>query len=265
MTIGEAPPRARPTLVNAAVVLAAAGAVAAVYAVSVGSDRGRSFDHRARFAAYAENGRVDMAVGALLDIVVPLAAAALAVLIARFAVIGTRRRILMGLGVFAGANLATQGLKALLGATDPIGGEALRQTTGAFPSGHAAIATSVVVAALVALPRLGTPTVVIGGAFAVAVSVALVVAGWHYPSDIVAANLIPLAAIALVPGIVSARPVRHGLIVGTAMAVPLAVMAAASAATTDTVATSALVALGSVAVAASAAGTIIAARSLIVS
>jgi membrane-associated phospholipid phosphatase len=61
----------------------------------------------------------------------------------------------------------------------------------AFPSGHATAAMSLALAAaLVAPSRWRLATAIVGGCFAVAVSLALMTQGWHFPSDVLAGLLI---------------------------------------------------------------------------
>jgi membrane-associated phospholipid phosphatase len=61
----------------------------------------------------------------------------------------------------------------------------------AFPSGHATAAMSLALAAaLVAPSRWRLPTAIVGGSFVLAVSLALLIQGWHFPSDVLAGLLI---------------------------------------------------------------------------
>jgi membrane-associated phospholipid phosphatase len=61
----------------------------------------------------------------------------------------------------------------------------------AFPSGHATAAMSLALAAaLVAPSRWRVPTAIVGGSFVLAVSLALMIQGWHFPSDVLAGLLI---------------------------------------------------------------------------
>jgi membrane-associated phospholipid phosphatase len=93
--------------------------------------------------------------------------------------------------LIAGANVTTQLLKYLLVRPD-FGVDPERAAAGnSLPSGHAAIAASVAVALILVLPRqvrvLGA---FVGVAYAAAAGVATLSAGWHRPSDAVAAFLI---------------------------------------------------------------------------
>jgi membrane-associated phospholipid phosphatase len=61
----------------------------------------------------------------------------------------------------------------------------------AFPSGHATAAMALALAAaLVAPSRWRLPTAIVGGSFVLVVSVALMIQGWHFPSDVLAGLLI---------------------------------------------------------------------------
>ncbi|WP_217921866.1 phosphatase PAP2 family protein [Miltoncostaea oceani] len=111
---------------------------------------------------------------------------------------GVRRAGVVAAAAGAGP-LAAWVLAAALGATDPVGGEALRASQGAFPSGHAAVAMSLGLGLVIALPPRGR---VAGGivatAFATSVAAGVMALGWHYPSDVLGALLVSIAAAALV-------------------------------------------------------------------
>ncbi len=98
---------------------------------------------------------------------------------------------LVALLFIAGANLTTQVLKA--GLYRPMYGvDKLRDQAGnSFPSGHTTAAAAVAVALVFVLPaRVRGIGTVLGAAFAGLVGVATLSAGWHRPSDAVAAMLI---------------------------------------------------------------------------
>jgi membrane-associated phospholipid phosphatase len=60
-----------------------------------------------------------------------------------------------------------------------------------WPSGHSTAAmTLALCAVLVAPPTLRAATAVVGGAFAVGIGYALLVLGWHYPSDVLGGFLV---------------------------------------------------------------------------
>ena len=110
-----------------------------------------------------------------------------------------------GAVLVAGANAITQLLKHLvIERPDYVDayGPSLGYGPNALPSGHVTLAASVVIAALIVLPRAAAPLVVLIGAACVAlVAVATVVTGWHRPSDIVAALLVCAGWAALVASV----------------------------------------------------------------
>jgi membrane-associated phospholipid phosphatase len=90
------------------------------------------------------------------------------------------------------ANIVTQVVK--IAAAHPryqpiLGSDQLSGTV--FPSGHATAAMSLALAAVLVAPSRWRPaTAIVGGAFALAVSIALVIQGWHYPSDVLGGFLV---------------------------------------------------------------------------
>lgn len=66
--------------------------------------------------------------------------------------------------------------------------------TNSLPSGHTTIVASLVLGALLVVPRAARPMVGLAGAVGIAVTgVGTVVAGWHRPSDVVAGLAVTLA------------------------------------------------------------------------
>ena len=100
------------------------------------------------------------------------------------------------LGAIGGANVATQVLKrlvfdrpALMGVDDPFGSH------NSFPSGHATIVMSVVLALFMVLPESANVPLAIGGwAFVSLIGATMVEQGWHRPSDAIAGYLVATAA-----------------------------------------------------------------------
>ncbi|HTU15818.1 MAG TPA: phosphatase PAP2 family protein [Solirubrobacterales bacterium] len=100
--------------------------------------------------------------------------------------------LLVATAVFVGANLTTQALKVMLahprlqgalGASYPV--------QIAYPSGHATAAISAGFALwLVAPPRWRALAALVGGAYALVVAVGVVLAGWHFISDVFGAMLV---------------------------------------------------------------------------
>jgi membrane-associated phospholipid phosphatase len=139
--------------------------------------------------------------------------------------LGRVRAALGALLVIGGANATTQVLKPSVG-------------HDRFPSGHATVAMSLAVAAvLVAPPAWKLLTSLLGAAYAAGVGVSLVIQAAHYPSDVAAGYLVAGAwagAVAAALPDDPARPregsVRTGLVVtglavvGFAVAVAVAVV-----------------------------------------
>lgn len=100
--------------------------------------------------------------------------------------------------VVAGANVTTQALKHTLLARPDLG----LGTLNSLPSGHTTVVASAVGAALLVAPRAWRPLVaLLGGAATTLTGASTVVAGWHRPSDVVAAlavSLVWTAGVALV-------------------------------------------------------------------
>jgi membrane-associated phospholipid phosphatase len=158
----------------------------------VGTAHGQSLDT----IALAGNTIGHDRVGTVVDTV--LNAMSLVSLLVATAGIGfialVRRRI--GLAItatvmVAGANITTQLLK--YGIPRPeFGVDAERTGAGnSFPSGHATIAASVAVALVLVLPqRIRGIVAILGAVYIGLAGVATLSAGWHRPSDAVAATLV---------------------------------------------------------------------------
>ncbi len=98
----------------------------------------------------------------------------------------------------AGANLTTQVLKRVILERPNLIGEIGQATANSFPSGHVTIAASLVLAALLVIPRaLRVPGAILGAAYVAAVAMSTLAAGWHRMADAVGAILIALAWTAL--------------------------------------------------------------------
>ena len=104
---------------------------------------------------------------------------------------GRKRQAVGAVVLVAGACLTSQLIKVAAAHPryQPILLHQLPDT--AFPSGHATAAMSLALAAaLVAPSRWRLPTAIVGGSFVLAVSLALMIQGWHFPSDVLAGLLI---------------------------------------------------------------------------
>jgi len=108
-----------------------------------------------------------------------------------------RGRFLLALGaiaVLAGANVTTQVLKEVLPRPVLLPEQEEIILQNSLPSGHTTVAASIAVAALLIAPRrFRGPVAVVGVVYAAAVGVATLAAGWHRPSDAVAAYAVVVA------------------------------------------------------------------------
>jgi len=114
-----------------------------------------------------------------------------------------RRRWALAVGALAlvaVSNVTTQLLKHQILTRPDLGNSSLNS----FPSGHTTAAASLAMAALLVVPPRLRWLVAIVGAVSVAVTgVGTVVAGWHRPSDVVAALLVTLAVGSAVVGLLA--------------------------------------------------------------
>ncbi len=172
-------------------------AVAGIWAVWRGfvlSRTGRAADMGALEGAEFGRNQLWTAAEQVLDVIsVPLLAA---VLIATVLLAVLRRRVVLGVQValiMGGANLTTQVLKRWVLDRPDVGIDA-DHLVPSLPSGHTTAAASVAVALLLVVPRRLRPlTAVAGALYTVVTGVSTLVAGWHRPSDVVAAVLVVLA------------------------------------------------------------------------
>jgi membrane-associated phospholipid phosphatase len=176
------------------VVLAAAEAVAfvAVARFFVHTEHGQLLDTVALTGNSIGRVRIEQLVDTILN---TLSAVSLVIATATVGFIALiRRRIAVAFGailLIAGANLTTQVCKEFL-IRPNLGVDVERAAAGnSLPSGHTTLAGSVAVALVLVLPW-GTRGIggVLGAVFAAAAGVATLSAGWHRPSDAVAAMLI---------------------------------------------------------------------------
>lgn len=153
------------------------------------SHRGQAWDDAAMHAVMA--GRdTRLTVLSLLGYV---GIGALVAVVAACAVVSVLRgRIALAVGavvVIAGSNVTTQLLKHSLLDRPDLG----LGTLNSLPSGHTTVVASAVGASLLVAPRAWRPVVALGGGFATTVTGAsTIVAGWHRPSDVVAALAVAL-------------------------------------------------------------------------
>jgi membrane-associated phospholipid phosphatase len=175
--------------------LAGAGVVlfGALYAIAVETRWG----HRAGNAALA--GRHHQApdlVRGSLDLLNTVSVASLAVAGGTICVIGLARGG-WRLGIGAGstillANVTTQVLKRVILTRPQFADQGDAGHIGnSLPSGHATVAMSLAVGiALISPPRYRATATATAGLYAMAVGAATITAGWHRPSDVMAASLV---------------------------------------------------------------------------
>ncbi len=192
--------------------LAFAGLCAAlaivVYVIAFDTGRGLGWDAHVLQAATAERAipSVQNASSGLFDTIdvgslVLLGGGIVGVAL----LLGRRRAALAAALLIAGANATTQALKPGLGALHPFG-DARAQIHSSFPSGHATVAMSIALAAVLVAPTGWKLLAALGGAaYAAAVGISLLVQASHYPSDVAGAFLLT-GAWAAIAALLTDRP-----------------------------------------------------------
>lgn len=172
--------------------LVQAAAFVVIYRFFVMTVRGQSLDTIALASNTLGAGHLDGPVKSVLNAISIVAVVTAAAVVGFIALV--RRRVALAVTsvvLIAGANLTAELLKRYLYRPD-LGIDKQRLEAGnSFPSGHTAIAASVVVGLVLVLP----PTVrgigaIIGAIYASVIGIATMSAGWHRPSDAVASILI---------------------------------------------------------------------------
>jgi membrane-associated phospholipid phosphatase len=105
---------------------------------------------------------------------------------------GLRHAAAAGL-LLVGANVSSQVLKTVLAHPRDLSDWPAVGTikAAAFPSGHATASMALAFAAVLVAPRAWRPVVaIVGGLFALAVSLSVLVLAWHFPSDVVGGQLL---------------------------------------------------------------------------
>ncbi len=179
----------------AAAAVASLGVVVAIYVVAVRTTRGRVLDGASlRGAAQSRSSATDL-VQRLLD-AVSVASLVIAVLsLVIIALLRFRRDLAVAaVVVVLGSNLTTQVLKRLLPRPDLGLSETTPATLNSLPSGHTTVAFSIAVALVIVSPIALRPLLAVAGTvYASATAVATLTAGWHRPSDSLAAFFIVTA------------------------------------------------------------------------
>jgi membrane-associated phospholipid phosphatase len=158
----------------------------------VQTEHGQLLDTVALTGNSIGQARIEDLVNTVLNTMSALSLAIATMVVGFIALI--RRRIAVAFGVIlliVGANLTTQVLKHVIDRPE-LGVDLQRAAAGnSLPSGHTTIAASVAVAFMLVLPaRLRGVCGVLGTLFAALAGVATLSAGWHRPSDAVAALLV---------------------------------------------------------------------------
>jgi hypothetical protein len=174
-------------LFGLAFAFAAGGLV--TYWVAVRTALGQRVDDAALIGRSAVPGDLVEDAWTILDTMgmASLGAASLAVV--AVALVRRRPSLAWAAGVvLLGSNLTTQALKHAVLTRPELGVDGVLKPFNTLPSGHATVAISVAVALVIVVPpRHRAVTAVLGSLFATAVGIAVVTAGWHRPSDSVAA------------------------------------------------------------------------------
>lgn len=185
-----------PAAVTAAV--GSALTLAVLVWIALGSRRGQDWDESAMNTVM---GGRDTQLTVLSALGYVSIGAIIAVVIACAVIAMLRGRVALAVGamaVIAGSNITTQALKHTILERPDFG----LGTLNSLPSGHTTVVASAVGAALLVAPRLWRPVIAILGGFATTFTGAsTIVAGWHRPSDVIAAlavSLVWTAAVALV-------------------------------------------------------------------
>ena len=158
----------------------------------VQSEHGQLLDTVALAGNWIGQARIENLVDTVLKTVSVVSLVVATAVIGFIALI--RRRVAVAFGamlLIVGANLTTQVLKLLVDRPQ-LGVDVERAAAGnSLPSGHTTVAAAVAVALLLVLPaRLRGVGGVVGAVAAAVVGIATLSAGWHRPSDVVAAVLV---------------------------------------------------------------------------
>ncbi|GAA1499437.1 hypothetical protein GCM10009827_001020 [Dactylosporangium maewongense] len=183
-----------------------------VWQFFVQTEHGQLLDYFAITGNSIGRARVETIVDRVLNGISVLSLTVATVTVGFIALI--RRRVALAVGailLIGGANVTTQVIKALLTRPD-LGVDLERSGVGnSLPSGHTTIAASVAVAFVLVLPAKARATgALIAAGFAALAGVATLSAGWHRPSDAVAALLVVGAWAAFASVFIVLVQRRHG-------------------------------------------------------
>jgi membrane-associated phospholipid phosphatase len=187
-------------------------AFAAVWKFFVHSEHGQRLDYVAITGNTIGRSHIETLVDNTLNGISVVSVAAATIAIGFIAL--ARRRVALAFGavvLIVGANATTQVLKTLIYRPD-LGVDPERAAVGnSLPSGHTTIAASVAVALVLVVPaKARGPAALLGAVFTALAGVATLSAGWHRPSDAVAALLIVGAWAAVAALFIVTAQRRHG-------------------------------------------------------
>jgi hypothetical protein len=171
--------------------LACVAALVITWVIAIRTEAGQRADQKAiESRAVVDEETLDVA----RDVLDTISVAELAVAGGVLVFVGLfRRRLLLALSVgtvILGANVTTEVLKKVV-IERPDLLDNFESFGNTFPSGHATVAMSLAVAAVLVVPRRFRGTAALAGvAYASAVSTAVLVTGWHRPSDALGAAFV---------------------------------------------------------------------------
>lgn len=187
---GGPPYRGRTLAAALGLLVASFGALVLMVSYLLEEPDGQRLDQAAMEAVYARRETLDHLLSVLGYLSIGTMAAAMLALGAMAVLRQRYAAAIAAVVVVAGANVTTQVLKhAILVRPD----HGYGWHVNSLPSGHTTAAVSLVVAALLVTPvALRGLVVFLGSAAVVMTGVSTVVAGWHRPSDVVAALAVGL-------------------------------------------------------------------------
>lgn len=175
------------------VALACVAALVLTYELAVHTTRGRLLDGASLRGAVDSRSGVTGVLEQLLDVVSVASLLAAAAALVAIALVRMRRELATAaVVVLVGSNVTSQVLKNYLLERPDLGlYESTPATLNSMPSGHSTVAFSVAVALVLVLPvRLRAAAAGFGVAYASVAALSTLSAGWHRPSDSVAAFLV---------------------------------------------------------------------------
>lgn len=186
-SVGElAAPRTRQFWILSSVF---AGLVGMTYVLFVRTAWGQGIEDAALAGRAVEPQQLIADAWHLLDTISVGALGVVGIALMGVAAVRKRFALAVATGVMVlGANATTQVLKRVVFDRPDLVSDTGEILHNSLPSGHSTVAMSVAVAVFLVFPsRFRTAAAVVGAAYAIGVGAAVVAAGWHRPSDAVAA------------------------------------------------------------------------------